>query len=260
MSLIALLTDFGLQDNYAGVLKAVIANINPEAGFVDISHAVRKHDIVQAAFLLKYSFNYFPKNTIFLCIVDPGVGSNRKGIVIETKNYFFVCPNNGIASLAAKDDGIKKITLLENNEYFLKNISNTFHARDIFAPVAAHISQGVVTRDFGKNISHIEEISLPRPCIHPNYIEGQIIYSDAFGNLITNISLEEFKRFCGTKKFSAYLKRKKINKLHTSYAQAKDNEPFLIEGSFSLLEVALKNASAKDFFGAGEYEPLRIKK
>lgn len=258
MNVIALLTDFGLKDHFLGVIKGVILRINPQAKLVDISHNILPHNIREAAFILCGSFSYFPKGTVFLTVVDPGVGSARHPIAIKTKNYYFVGPDNGVLSIAAQRDGIEKIIALENRRYFLKNISSTFHARDIFAPIAAHISKGADILSLGPSSRGIEEINLPPPKISGNTLNAEVIYADKFGNLITNMTKKQFLDFTKGKDFSAILKNKRIKKLYSFYAQAKDNEPFLIEGSLSLLEISLKNKSAKDYFFVKNINAIKI--
>jgi hypothetical protein len=245
---IVLLTDFGLNDNFVGVMKGVILSINHKAKLVDVTHSIGSCNIKDAAFILLKSFSYFPKGTIFLAVVDPGVGSARKPIAIKTKNYYFVGPDNGILSMAAKSDGIEKMVALENKRYFLKNISFTFHGRDIFAPVAGYISKNVPFTSLGKDIEKIEEIEWAPPKIKENILEAEIIYIDKFGNLITNIDKAFFKRFLKGKKFIAHLQGKEIRRMYSLYTQAKEGEPFFIEDSFSLIEISIKNHNAKDYF------------
>jgi len=266
---VALLTDFGLKDNYVGVMKGVILAINPEVQILDISHSISRHDIRQAAFLLASSIYYFPKDTIFLVVVDPGVGSERKPISIKTKNYYFVGPDNGVLSVAAGVDQISKVTVLENKKYFLgphlplgrqgpkTEITPTFHGRDIFAPVAGHLSKRSSLSSLGKAVDKIKDISLPAPEIKKNFIRGEIIYIDKFGNLVTNIEKNCLESVLGGK-FIAVLKGKKIKKLSSSYAENRSNEPFFIEGGFGYLEISVKNKSAKKYFAVKNNEKSKI--
>jgi S-adenosylmethionine hydrolase len=258
MKAIALLTDFGLKDNFVGVMKGVITAINPKAKIIDICHSVSSYDINRAAFLLFASFSYFPKGTIFLAVVDPGVGSNRRAIAIKTENYYFIGPDNGILSLATAKDGIEKAVLLNNKKYFLKNVSSTFHARDIFAPIAAHISKGVNIRTLGRRINEIEKIKLGEPTVKGNILTAQIIYADKFGNLVTNITKKQFENFTCGKKFIAFVNGKKIENICSFYRGAEEPKPFFIEGSHSFLEVSLKNKSAKKYFALGKILNVKI--
>lgn len=249
ISAVALFTDFGLKDNFTGVLKAVLLKINNKVKLLDVSHEIPSHDIEQAAFVLYISFSYFPKGTVFLAVVDPGVGSSRRPIAIKTQNYYFVGPDNGVLIPAAEKDGIEKTVLLENKKYFLKDISSVFHARDIFAPVAAHLSRGISINKFGTSIKSVKRIKFISPQISEKKIEARIMYIDKFGNLYTNITNTQFSYFLKrNKKFSAMLNKKRINKIYPYYAAAEDKEPFFINGSWGFLEIALKNKNAKDFF------------
>lgn len=250
MNIVAVLTDFGEKDNYVGVMKGVILNINPKVKLVDITHQVNPGNYKEAGFLLYKTYNFFPKKTIFLVVVDPGVGSQRLALAVKTKNYYFVGPDNGALAVAAENDGIQKIIELKNKKYFLKNISSTFHGRDIFAPVTAFISKGVNMDNLGKPAKTMQKLTLPLPKIKNRVLTGEVIYIDHFGNLITNIKKEHLLDFLERREFTVYLNRKKIFKLHNFYSQAKNREPFLIEGGFSLLEISLRNRSAKEYFKA----------
>jgi S-adenosyl-L-methionine hydrolase (adenosine-forming) len=182
--LIALLTDFGTKDIYVGVMKAVLKQICPDAEFVDISHAITAQNIREGALALQNSFHYFPKGTVFLVVVDPGVGSNRKPIFVETEHYCFIAPDNGILSYALEDIPYHAQTL-ENPEYKLSNSSHTFHGRDVFAPAAAHAASG--KRDFGQKLSEIVKLPESFFKVDGGIIEGEIVHIDRFGNLISSI-------------------------------------------------------------------------
>ncbi|MEI8348804.1 MAG: SAM-dependent chlorinase/fluorinase [Candidatus Omnitrophota bacterium] len=255
---IVLLTDFGKENNFVGVMKGVILGINPCVQMVDLTHGVGAHALEAAAFILWQSFSYFPHQTVFLAVVDPGVGSLRAPLAVQTRHYFFVGPDNGILSMAAQADGIKKIAVLQNGRYFLKHISSTFHGRDIFAPVAAYLSRGVPFSKIGKRVNSIKEIPFPLPVIKEDTLEGSIVYADTFGNLITNIKEDVFKKFLHGRTFVAYLKNKTIKKIYSCYAHAQMREPFFIVGSSLFLEISLKVASAKDYFSLGYIEQQTI--
>ncbi|MBL7131611.1 MAG: SAM-dependent chlorinase/fluorinase [Candidatus Omnitrophica bacterium] len=260
--IIALLTDFGLEDNFVGVVKGVILGINPEVKIVDVSHSVMPSDILQAAFLLKSSYRYFPHGTIHLVVVDPGVGSGRKAVIVKTKRFYFIGPDNGVLSLAlASEERVVNIVSITNQRFFLKSVSPTFHARDIFAPVAAHLSSGRNITQFGivqKDYRHLE---LPRPeIITPRrdtafsrknkILRGEIIYIDRFGNLITNIEKNIFSRFTGKGDFAIHFKNKAINKISKSYSEAGENKPLAIFGGFGNLEISINKRSARGYFRA----------
>jgi S-adenosyl-L-methionine hydrolase (adenosine-forming) len=248
MAVVALLTDFGLNDGFAAQMKAVILKVNPAAQIVDISHGVDSFDIYGGAFLLWSSFAYFPKGTIFVGVVDPGVGSARKNIIIKTKNYFFVGPDNGVLTIAAWRDGIEKIVEIKNTKYFLQPNSCTFHGRDIFASVAGHLSRGINILRFGKLSKTFKQIVFPAFVIDGARLKAKIIYIDKFGNLVTNIDHGDLKRFTGGKGFQAVLRGKRFSQYQDIYADS-GKEPFFIKGSSGFLEISLKNKSAKDYFG-----------
>lgn len=250
MKIITLLTDFGLQDNFVGVMKGVILNVNPKAQIIDISHNVTPHSIFEGAFLLANSYKFFPKKTLHLAVVDPGVGSKRKPILVTTEDYFFIAPDNGILSLALRNEKIKKITHLTNKRFFLKPLSDTFHGRDIFAPVAAYLSLGRRIEDFGRSIKEIEGLKLPEVKFNKNFLIGEIIYIDRFGNLVTNITKGAFNDFIGKRNFVIELKGILIDKVSCSYSEAGRNSALATWDSFSYLEIAVNQGSAKEFFSA----------
>ncbi len=188
-AIITLTTDFGLDDIYVGIMKGVILSINPACTIVDITHAVTPRDIAAGAFALESSCPYFPAGAIHMAIVDPGVGSGRRALVVETERSLFVGPDNGIFSFALSAPGLKAVYALTSTDYFLPDMSATFHGRDIFAPVAAHLSKGVQPEHMGRRID--DPVILPQavPVMRgAGILEGCIVHIDRFGNLITNIS------------------------------------------------------------------------
>ncbi|HHT9159902.1 MAG TPA: SAM hydrolase/SAM-dependent halogenase family protein, partial [Candidatus Brocadiaceae bacterium] len=188
---ITLLTDFGNQDAYVGVMKGVITGINPLANIIDICHNIPPQDVFNAAYLLYTSYKYFPRGTIHVAVVDPGVGSRRDIVCVVTKDYFFLVPDNGILSFIIQDEKPKSIFRITNSKYFLPSPSNTFHGRDVFAPVSAHLSLGAKLRQLGIKINQLKQLDIPKPDYKKTgQLEGQVIYIDRFGNLISNITKE----------------------------------------------------------------------
>ncbi len=242
---IVLLTDFGQKDTFVGILKGVIASICPESRVIDLSHEVNPQNIFQASFLLTSSYSFFPKGSIFCVIVDPGVGSNRKEICIKTRDYFFIGPDNGVLWSAANENKIKEIIHLTNTKYFLDSISNTFHGRDIFAPVCAHISKGLSNiATLGKPLKKCVELYLPETEKQSASICLSILHIDRFGNVILNLKENDFKRFIKKQKFALTINGVTINKVLCNYSQAKGGELFLIQGSSCYMEISLKNSNA----------------
>jgi len=241
---IVLLTDFGLKDPYVGLLKGVIAGIAPQTPVIDLTHEIPSFQISQAAFTLFQSYRYFPKGSIFLAVVDPGVGTSRAALLIKTKDYFFLAPDNGLLSLVLEQEKAEIIVRLENKEYFLDKVSKTFHGRDIFAPVAAHLSRGVSPAKLGPVISHYQKLDLFFPTIQKKKICGKIVSVDSFGNAITNLSRNFIEKNFPNFQFQVRIKKKKIAKLYSHYAEAKKGEVFLLFGSSDFLEIAAHQGSA----------------
>lgn len=255
MSIITLLTDFGYKDNFVGVVKGVILGINSRVHIVDICHEVGPQDITGAAFALKTAYKYFPKDTIHLVIIDPGVGSDRLPILVKTKEYYFIGPDNGVLSLALEEEEIEGMVYLDNYEFHLRPVSNTFHARDIFAPVAVHLSKGISYQLFGKGIKNYKKIKLPKPKVSSCKIYGEIIYIDRFGNLFTNISQDMQNKI---KRPKIKIKDKLIRGIKTSYAEVKPGNLLAIWGSSGFLEVAVSSGSAKDKLSANIGDKIEI--
>lgn len=247
---IVLLTDFGRQDPFAGILKGVIACISPESNVIDLTHEVNPQDILQGAFLLASSYSYFPRGSVFCVVVDPGVGSTRKGILIETRDYLFLGPDNGVLWHAADKNKIKRIFHLTNSAYFLNPVSATFHGRDIFAPVAAHVSKGL------ENISVLghpikECVEYPFPGVEKNGSSFvlTILHIDRFGNAVLNIDAKAFRRYIKDKRFCLTVHGTRICLVYDTYAQAPGEEPFIIESSSGYMEISVKNANAAAIMG-----------
>ncbi len=247
-SIITLITDFGLQDGYSGVMKGVMANINPSASVIDISNTIAAQDIFQAACVLSDSYNYFPKGTIHVVVVDPGVGSERKILCLKTEDYLFLAPDNGVLSLVIAKEESPSIRDVTNRKFFLQTVSDTFHGRDIFAPVASHLSKGVSYKELGERIDKIKEISLPKPILSPDgELTAEIIYVDSFGNVITNINKEIFDRMdIGMERVSITMDRRRINGICSSYSDVGANEALAIFGSSGYLEISVNLGNAGD--------------
>lgn len=246
-SLITLITDFGIADTYVGVLKGVILSINPSCTIVDITHQIPPQDISEAAFALMTAYAYFPKGTIHLVIVDPGVGSTRRPLLIEAENYFFVGPDNGVFSAVLRKPGLKSVIELTNTEHFLADVSSTFHGRDIFAPVAAHLSRGSPCSQFGVPISDFVVSDWPQPSVvAAGEAQGVILHIDRFGNLITNFSRDFIKQALGNRPFNIKCADTVISKVIPSYSHAQPGELCGVFGSSNFLEISVTNGSAHD--------------
>jgi len=243
--LLVFLTDFGTKDGFAGVMKGVALSINPKLTLVDLSHEVDSFNILEGALILKAHYRYFPKGTIFVAVVDPGVGTERKAVAIKTENYYFVAPMNGLLDLVLKEEKPLRVVQLENPKYRLKMVNNTFHGRDIFTPAAAYISLGVPLSEFGRTIKYRFTLNFPKVRRRKGEVVGEIVYFDKFGNAVTNIPCGRFKA-C---KFRTY----KANYVN-SFLAGKRNKPNATCGSFGFVELFLPMDNFREKFGVKEGE------
>ena len=250
--IITLTTDFGTSDAYVGVMKGVILSVNPNAQIVDITHAIPPQDIHEAAFLIYSVYPYFPTGTIHTIVVDPGVGSERRAIVYQTDRAFFVCPDNGILTYLLQEVGHEEVpagnvVAIQNRDYCLPEVSNTFHGRDIFAPVAAHLSLRVPLAELGPPVQDLVRLSIPTPHVSKDTIIGQIVKIDAFGNAITNIS--ESMLVGGTAPYEITVGNTRLTRINRAYAESEIGESLAIIGSFGALEIAVNGDSAERHLG-----------
>ncbi len=255
---IVLATDFGDREGFTGVMKAVILSINPNVRIIDFSHNLEPFNIKKNSFIIGKSYHFFPKHSIFVVVVDPSVGSGRKIILVKTKDYTFLAPDNGILSFL-KDEKNKTVIEVKNKRFFLKEVSSTFHGRDIFAPVAGYVSCGVEIDEFGKRINKIKTVSFPKVYIRNNRMIGKILFSDYFGNLVSNIEKDLFEKFIRKDAFLITVSKFKIDKISTSY-ENKKKKPIAIFDSFDNLEIALPQANAKKKLNIKEGQQIIIKK
>ncbi|MCD4783932.1 MAG: SAM-dependent chlorinase/fluorinase [Candidatus Eremiobacteraeota bacterium] len=243
---IALLTDFGNEDPYVGVMKGVIATISPGTHVIDITHKIGSQDVVRAAFILSKVFHYFPSGTIFTVIVDPGVGTSRGAIVAKTRDYYFIAPDNGILSLVLAGKEISEMVEINNPKYMLAPVSDTFHGRDVFSPAAAHISSGVPLHCLGPHIQEYKKIDFPKPHVGKHLIRGRVLFADHFGNLITNIEASLLKdRKIGLVRIGGYM----VHQINRSYIESVPGELLAIIGSYDTLEISISHGSAKEYLG-----------
>ncbi len=247
--LITLTTDFGLKDPWVGTMKGVILSINPEARVVDLTHLVSAHNIVEAALLLAGSYRFFPRGTIHVAVVDPGVGGRRRPIVVETEGYLFVGPDNGLFTMALHNERIKRIIHITEKEYMLPAVSHTFHGRDIFAPVAAHLSKGVSPEEVGSPVADLQRVEVPLPVVKGDRIEGEVIHVDTFGNLITNID-EAALEGADPRSLKVELEGITIEGLSESYEEGRTGRAIAIVGSTGYLEIACYMKRAEKMLGA----------
>ena len=254
--MITLTSDFGLKDPYVAEMKGVILTINPKATIVDITHGIEKFNIGIAAFMLASAVSYFPKGTVHLAVVDPGVGSERRALLIQTKCSSFVGPDNGLLMLAAQSQGIEHIYELSNPNLLLPKVSNTFHGRDIFAPAAAYIDKGTKPSEFG---AEIEDPVIP--CFSAverlnGVLKGEVLYIDGFGNIITNLKEKNMldSRLLEVQ-FPSVSLRVKFGKV---YAEAEPKEPIVLVGSNGFVEIAINRDNAASKFNVKVGDKITI--
>ncbi len=261
-SIITLTTDFGYRDSFAASIKGVIFKVNPQAQIVDISHEIAPQDIWEAAFTLKSAYTYFPKGTVHLAVVDPGVGSGRRPIIAVTESYYFVGPDNGLFSLIFPEAERLRVHTITSSHYFLPNPGPTFHGRDIFAPVAAWLSKGIPSGNFGEEISDFMKLNVPVPKKSANAIDGHVVHIDRFGNIITNITYKDVKSLLpeGAEpgSVSASIVGKEIKGLRKFYAEAAAGEPGVIINSSGHLEIFMFKQNARAVLGVKRGEVLRV--
>src|SRR5215469_11028970 len=245
--MITLTTDFGLTEHYVGAMKGVIYSINPAVQLVDITNAVQSFDILDGAIAISQAYSYFPKDTVHVVVVDPGVGSARRPILASAGKYLFLAPDNGVLSLVFQREERVVVRHIIAEHYFNSPVSNTFHGRDIFAPLAAYLSRGVDLSKLGDEITDYVRFAAPRPkAAAPNAWKGVILKTDKFGNLITNITPQDVPQLFdrSAKGFKLTVGKAEITKLCTSYSDGASGELFTVLGSTGFLEVSANKAAA----------------
>jgi S-adenosylmethionine hydrolase len=250
--IITLISDFGLNDPFVGVLKGVIYSINPEAVIVDITHGIASHDILEAALVVRSSYAYFPPGTIHVAVVDPGVGTSRRPLLLVSENHCFVGPDNGIFWPTFQSVSHPLTLQLTEEEYFLRPVSHTFHGRDIFAPVAAWLSKGVDPRKMGQPMDTPTELNIPAiRKIGNSKLIGTILRLDKFGNVITNLTADDLPSSEGASTpYVIHIGSRQISQYRRSYAGATPGELFVIWGSSGRLEISVNQASAASLLDA----------
>lgn len=259
MSLITLITDFGQKDPFVGIMKGVIISINPEAGIIDITHEIPPGNIKEAAFIVWESFGYFPAGTICVVVVDPGVGSGRRPLLVEASGRYFIGPDNGVFTMM-KETGGARVFHITKERFFLEKRGSTFHGRDVFAPSAAWLSKGVLPSEFGPEISDPVAIEFPRASVGKNSIEGEVIRIDRFGNAITNIGADILMALIGNRpKGGLKIKIKDVETdLRGFYSEAGDGKSHAVINSSGLLEIFIYMGDAKKTLGVKAGDPVTV--
>lgn len=250
--IITFTSDFGTREYYVGAVKGVILDICPQARVIDLSHDINSHDILEGAFTLACAYRYYPPRTIHLVVVDPGVGSARRGLAVRTARHFFVAPDNGILSLVWSRDPAEQVVSLETERFFHHPVSPTFHGRDIFGPAAAWLARGVAVEELGPVIS--DYVRLPAPAVEavgPKRLQGMVLHVDKFGNIITNITPADVERELRHRPehLSFQIGKWRVRKQVRFYSEGSEQEPFSLVGSSGYYEVALLQRPAAQVLG-----------
>ncbi|MGD9972438.1 MAG: S-adenosyl-l-methionine hydroxide adenosyltransferase family protein [Desulfatirhabdiaceae bacterium] len=249
---ITLLTDFGLHHEYVGVMKGVILSILPPVRIVDLSHGIGPQDITAAAYMIFAAYPYFPKGTVHVVVVDPGVGSHRNMIAASCGGHFFVAPDNGLLTKIVESEEFEQAVRITNTDYFLPNISRTFHGRDVFAPVAAHVASGVGLEKLGHPVQSrdlVHLLGLDPDISLDGTLKGRVVTSDHFGNLITNISEIHLMNICPKHLWHLLeitVGNHGIQGMKRCYSQVDVGMPLAVIGSRGYLEIAVNSGSAAE--------------
>ncbi len=253
MSIITLTTDFGVADPFVGIMKGVILGIAPGAAMVDLTHEVPPQDIMAGALALEAAIEYFPHGTVHLAVVDPGVGSDRASVAIKCERFTLVGPDNGLFSLVLARHPMREAVSLTKSEYHLKPLSATFHGRDIFAPAAAHLANGIPIEELGELITELRGLNLPEPVAKDRVMEIHILYVDRFGNLVTDLMSEDFERWAGgidPRNLRFRVGNYSFVGLSRTYSDVLQQEPAAYFGSGRRLEIAIRDGRADERFQA----------
>lgn len=257
--IVTLITDFGTQGEYSGGMKGAILRVNPCCQVVDVTHQIDPQNILQASWVLRCSYLYFPPGTIHVVVVDPGVGTSRRAIVLKKDGYFFVGPDNGVFTWVFSKKGKASVYEITESQFFLSPGSDTFHGRDIFAPVAGHLSLGLKPSSLGPGVKDWVTIAWPIPRLLKGKLEAQILWADSFGNLITSVSRETYGRLLEGRPISIRRKGWRIERVQRTYSQSPAGQPLALFGSGGLLEISVNRGSAQNILGLKPGDPIAIK-
>jgi hypothetical protein len=251
--LITMTTDFGVSDHFVGTMKGVVLTINPSAQIVDICNSVHSFDILDGALTIAQAYRYFPTDTVHMVIVDPGVGSNRRPLLVVAEKHMFLAPDNGVLSLVYEREERLSVRHITADHYFLQPMSNTFHGRDLFAAVAGWLSKGVEVAKFGDEITDFVRFSAPKPKpVNDKLMKGVVLKADKFGNLITNFTPKEVPQLFEAEPppFKILIGKAEITRIRPTYSGGAAGELFGVLGSLGYLEIAANRSSAARLVGA----------
>ncbi len=253
--LITLTTDFGVNDHYVGTMKGVILSVNPQAQIVDLCNAVQSFDILDGAITISQAYRYYPADTVHVVVVDPGVGTPRRPILVTGEKHIFLAPDNGVLSFVYEREERLSVRHISAEHYFLQPVSNTFHGRDVFAAVAGWLSKGVEVSKFGEEITDFARFAAPKPKpVDAKTFKGVVLKVDKFGNLVTNLSERDVPQLFAqpTPAFKIAVGKTQVTKLAKAYAEGAAGEVFAIVGSMGFLEISANRGAAVQAVGAGK--------
>lgn len=254
--IITLTTDFGTRDPYVGAMKGAILAICPEAALVDITHEIASQDVVEGALALRAACSYYPAGSIHVAVIDPGVGSRRRALVLRSGEYMYVGPDNGLFSLVSREeDAAWSIT---NRAYMADRISTTFHGRDLFAPAAAHLALGLRPERLGRRTRRIRRLDLPRPRVGKQGVQGEVLHVDRFGNLISNIGADLLERTGSSEHPVVLIGDCEIGGIRQTYAEVRKGAPIALIGSTGLLEISVREGSAEEMLDRGKGTQVEV--
>lgn len=257
--IVAFLSDFGTRDHYAGTLKAVVLSVCPDATLVDIGHEIPAHDILAGALELAACYRYFPAGTIFLVVVDPGVGASRRGIAADCGDYKFVAPDNGVLSAVFRELPPKKVVELTERKYARPTVSRTFEGRDRFAPAAGWLAKGIALVSLGKSIADFQTIDVPCPEVAARAIVGEVVRVDRFGNLITNVDRRTLDHLSAGGAIAISIGGRDIARVVATYAEAPAGELCALFGSTDHLEIAVNAGDAARTLGLARGAKVQVR-
>lgn len=249
--IITLTTDYGASDHLVAAMKGVILKVNPEATIIDVSHNVLPYDLLDGALVIGNAYRYYPPKAIHVVVVDPGVGSARRPILVSGDQHYFVAPDNGVLSMVYEKEPKVTVRHVTADHYFHNPVSNTFHGRDVFAPVAAWLSKNWATSSFGEEITDYVRFSMPKPKAANNTVKGVVLKVDNFGNLVTNLTADDVPKLLAQGAvFKISINGKEVTKFLTLYTQGAQGEPFAVMGSSGFVEISVNRGNAARTLGA----------
>ena len=257
---VALLSDFGTRDHYAGTMKAVVLSVCPDATLVDIGHEIAPHDVLGGALELAACYRYFPAGTVFLVVVDPGVGSSRRGLAAEAGDYRFVAPDNGVLTAVFRETPPKRVVELTERKFARATVSRTFEGRDRFAPAAGWLAKGTGLSSFGRTITDYQTLPIPEPLVGEGDVAGEVLRIDRFGNLISNIDRRAFDRLVQAGPIAVMVGDHEVVRTVATYADAPAGALCALFGSTDHLEIAVNGGNAAQMVGAARGTPVIVRK